>query len=227
MAGGAPVAPSADEPPTPTGPSLPYAMPMGMGMTDPNQMTTKPRQMPGDGGSGEGGPPGEEGPPDEESSPTDPPIEQGNQSPPPPSGGGVQAKRLHAASILAMMRTARRENPDLGQRDAYNLAKAALVAYPIVVTAEGQSWDGLDFGNREPVADGPIAKAMQELPSLPFDKPKEEQVQGENPRAQLDKGQVSKAMPLVRKFLKRPARPAAPAPGPEHTAGHIFGTRSQ
>jgi hypothetical protein len=157
MADGAPVAPSANEPVTPPQQPQAFMPPMGMGQVDPNQATTKPRQMPGDGDGGGGFPGDEEDEDVEGEAPEEEPDSGGGPKPPP----GVQAKRQHAAAVLGMMRTARKENPGLDQRQAYDLAKAALNAYPITKQAEG--WDGINFGKRDSAPDGPMARALQNL----------------------------------------------------------------
>jgi hypothetical protein len=162
MADGAPVTPRADAPITPPQVPAPFIPPMGMGQTDPNQVTTKPRQMPGDGGGNDnGGPPGV----DEDQS-MDPAMNGAEGGPGSPASTApnqpqaVQAIRLHAATVLKMMRTVRTENPELTQRQAYDLAREAIKRYPITVAAD-LGMDGINFGDRAPVGDGPITKKIK------------------------------------------------------------------
>jgi hypothetical protein len=196
MADGAPVAPSADAPVTPPQVPSPYAVPPGMGQVDPNQATTKPRQMPGDGGGGNdnGGPPGVD---EDQSMPPSQDADQGAPAGPPPGNSTTQAVRNHAAAVLAMMRLARRENPALTQGQAYGLAKSALKIYPINVTGVGER--GLDFGNRPNVPDGPFTKTWKNWtpsdgqsayqpkhqgPNRPSASPDDEQSQSSDPESQ-------------------------------------------
>lgn len=110
------------------------------------------------------------------------------------------AKRAHARAVLTLMKTARLENPDLPQRDAYHLAAATLDAYPITVQAGG--WDAVNFGNRGPVKDGPMVQMLKNW--SPATKP------AGNTKAPAGAPADSNAPSMPK--MKEPTGPAAPRP---------------
>jgi hypothetical protein len=151
MAGGADVAGSVTDVNVPQTPVMVSPGGAPGAMTDPNQVTTKPRQEPGGSGGG---------------APADPAIGQSPDGGPDDSGSSdgppsKEARRARAARILAMMTTAQQENPSLSKREAYVLASTAMERYPIVIKAD---WDGINYGNRGNVPDGPATAWVRKLP---------------------------------------------------------------
>jgi hypothetical protein len=109
-----------------------------------------------------------------------------------------------------MMKTARSENPDLSQRDAYELASAALERYPMVVQAN--EWQGINFGYEGPRQNGPLTNLLKQWMN---GRPK--RVKGKQPL----QGRV-KQTPVGNANADAPkAAPAgnAPTPGPAGPAG--------
>lgn len=116
-------APATNVPQTP----VPFSAP-----TDPNQVTTKPRQMP----SG-----GDHQPVDE--------TPKGPGAPDAPGGGDsidggagpgsptppLPDSKVTSAKIVAMMDKAQELDPGLSRREAYLLSKETLAQYPIIVQA--------------------------------------------------------------------------------------------
>lgn len=162
MAGGADVAGSVTDVNVPQTPVMVSPGGAPGAMTDPNQVTTKPRQEPG--GSGGGvennsvGVGSDEADPAIGQSPDSGSDDSGSSDGPP----SKEARRARAARILAMMTTAQQENPGLSKREAYVLAAKAMERYPIVIKAD---WDGLNFGDRGKVEDGPATAWVKNLPS--------------------------------------------------------------
>lgn len=167
MLSGAPQAGSVSDSNVPQAPGA-FLAPSGLG-ADPNQVTTKPRQLPG-GSGGPGGQPGGGEPFD----PTANGSEGGPNSslPNDPGGaggadaGGVDAQRATSAKIVAMMDAVQADNPEVDRRAAYLLAKAAINTYPMLVTAEGMN--PLEFGHRGEIPDGPLHKKVLEYDSGPL-----------------------------------------------------------
>jgi hypothetical protein len=139
---------------------------------DPNQSTTKPRQMPSGSDSGGGignnlnsndaGGLAEDQQMDPAMNGADMGAQAPGAAPPgPPSNEQMKAARRISA-VLAMMRTARLENPALTQPQAYDLAKEALKRFPFdqPLVVEGVGENALNFGNRGRVQDGPLMKAV-------------------------------------------------------------------
>ena len=138
----------------------------GPGPASTNQTTTKPRQMPGDGG-GPGMDPASNGADVESGEPTQ---ESDGADPKPPT----QAAK-HGSYLLAdLMADIRRANPGLAERDTFHLAKRVIDEYPL--TKQAETWSPLSFGNRGRVPDGPLTmmlhKKIHDAPGPGHNRPK-------------------------------------------------------
>ena len=123
---------------------------MGPGPVPTNQATTKPRQMPGGSGGGEGFDPmsnGTDTATDDDTAPTG------------DDGGEPKQASRHGAYVLSdIMTEIMATNPALGAQGAFHLAKRVLDEYPLTKQAEG--WNPLEFGHRGKVPDGPITRSL-------------------------------------------------------------------
>lgn len=134
--------------------SQPFSAPMGMVPAPTNQSTTKPRQMPADGGpdlgpSGGDGAEGGEGGEGDSSAPN--PTDSG------PSVSPVQARRKIALRVMQVMDDIVTSNPSLPQHEAYTLAKATVEQFGLV----REAWNALEYGNRPDVPDSDLTVMLK------------------------------------------------------------------
>lgn len=141
---------------------------------DPNQVSTKPRQMPGGSGGGQGFDPaanGSDGGPGSPLSPdpdgdsdSDSGDDSDSDSGKPPTVASLARLKGVSKAVTAIMRTVRAENPGIPLGQAHAIAVRTLEAYPMIVQAD---WHGIDFGHRPGVPDGPITDRVKQGPEIP------------------------------------------------------------
>ena len=127
----------------------------GLGLPVPsNQVTTKPRQMPS--GGGPGGAPG------------DAPVGQGFGDGPEaasvenaqPKMPDIRSTSRHVSYTMSdVMADILEENPSLGSRQAYLLAKRVIDEFDLVKTSSDPD-NPLAYGDRGKVQDGPITDRL-------------------------------------------------------------------
>lgn len=164
MLSGAPLAGSVSDTNAPQQPGG-FSAPTGLG-TDPNQVSTKPRQMPGGGGQAGPGPGGEPG----GGEPFDPKANgsEGGPNSTQPDDNTPPSQKATSARIVAMMDAVQVDNPTVTRRAAYLLAKEAITTYPIVVTADDSGWNALSFGDRGQPGDGVLHRRIDDYNSKPL-----------------------------------------------------------
>lgn len=157
MAAGADIAGSVTDTNVPQTPVMVSPMGMPGATVDPNQSTSKPRQMPGTGG--------DEGPAGLASDESADPAQDGPEGDAKAAGEGepvnspVTARRARARRITAMMATVMEENPGVRKRAAYEIAKKTADTY-----LKEADWHGLDWGNRPNVPDGQWTMKVKQGP---------------------------------------------------------------
>jgi hypothetical protein len=135
--------------------SQPFSAPMGLVPAPTNQSTTKPRQMPGDSGSGGPGldPSGGDGAEGGEGDSSAPAGDSG------PSVSPVQARRKIALRVMQVMDDIVASNPALPQHEAYTLAKTTVEQFGLV----REAWNALDYGDRGPVPDSDLTVQLKNI----------------------------------------------------------------